>query len=127
MAMKKILVVDDSVINLKMAEKVLKLNEDYKPVLVPSGSRAMKFLSANVPDMILLGVLMPEMDGFAVLAAIQEKPELANVPVVFLTADEDPETAARAKAAGVKAFIKKPFAKQDLLDAVAKYLAEGDN
>ena len=56
-----------------------------------------------------------------------EKPELANVPVVFLTADEDPETAARAKAAGVKAFIKKPFAKQDLLDAVAKYLAEGDN
>ena len=127
MAMKKILVVDDSVINLKMAEKVLKLNEDYKPVLFPSGSRAMKFLSANVPDMILLDVLMPEMDGFAVLAAIQEKPELANVPVVFLTADEDPETAARAKAAGVKAFIKKPFAKQDLLDAVAKYLAEGDN
>ena len=127
MAMKKILVVDDSVINLKMAEKVLKLNEDYKPVLVPSGSRAMKFLSANVPDMILLDVLMPEMDGFAVLAAIQEKPELANVPVVFLTADEDPETAARSKAAGVKAFIKKPFAKQDLLDAVAKYLAEGDN
>ena len=69
--MKKILVVDDNVVNLKFVDKMLKSNEEYKPVLVPSGSKALQFLSKNVPDLILLDILMPEMDGYQVLEEIR--------------------------------------------------------
>ena len=72
--MKKILVVDDNVVNLKFVDKMLKSNEEYKPVLVPSGSKALQFLSKNVPDLILLDILMPEMDGYQVLEEIRKMP-----------------------------------------------------
>ena len=121
MDMKKILVVDDSAINLKMADKVLKENESYKPVLVPSGERAFKFLEKNRPDLILLDIMMPEMDGFEVLERLRADEAAKDIPVVFLTADEEPETRARAEAAGVQDIVGKPFKKEELLSVVAKY------
>ena len=54
--MKKILVVDDNVVNLKVVDKFLKVNEDYKPVLIPNGKKALQFLEKNTPDLILLDV-----------------------------------------------------------------------
>ena len=79
--MKKILVVDDNVVNLKFVDKMLKINEDYKPVLVPSGSKALQFLSKNVPDLILLDILMPDMDGFETYRAVRdfEEDELIEI------------------------------------------------
>lgn len=121
MDMKKILVVDDSAINLKMADKVLKEIEEYKPVLVPSGERAFKFLEKNRPDLILLDIMMPEMDGFEVLERLRADEAAKDIPVVFLTADEEPETRARAEAAGVQDIVGKPFKKEELLSVVAKY------
>ena len=102
LAMKKILVVDDNTINLKLADKILKENPDYKPVMVPSGARALQFLSKNVPDMILLDIMMPDMDGFETLTKIRADERLKEVPVLFLTADTEPETADKVKAAGIK-------------------------
>ncbi len=121
MDMKKILVVDDSAINLKMADKVLKEIEEYKPVLVPSGERAFKFLEKNRPDLILLDIMMPEMDGFEVLERLRADQAAKDIPVVFLTADEEPETRERAEAAGVQDIVMKPFKKEELLSVVAKY------
>lgn len=121
--MKKILIVDDSPINLKMADKTLRENPEYKPVPVPSGSRALKFLEQNKPDLILLDILMPEMDGFELYARLHADPVYTDIPVIFLTADEDPETKARAESLGVKDFLLKPFDKQILLTTVARYLA----
>ena len=97
LAMKKILVVDDNTINLKLADKILKENPDYKPVMVPSGARALQFLSKNVPDMILLDIMMPDMDGFETLTKIRADERLKEVPVLFLTADTEPETADKVK------------------------------
>lgn len=119
---KKILVVDDNIINLKMAERALKGNAAYKVVLVPSGEHALKFLEKNTTDLVLLDILMPDMDGFEVLARLREKPEAADVPVVFLTADEEPATRERAEAAGVKDMVMKPFDKEKLLAVIAGYL-----
>lgn len=119
---KKILVVDDNIINLKMAERALKGNAAYKAVLVPSGEHALKFLENNTPDLVLLDILMPDMDGFEVLARLREKPEAADVPVVFLTADEEPATRERAEATGVKDMVMKPFDKEKLLAVIAGYL-----
>ena len=121
--MKKILVVDDSAINLKLADKILKEVEDYKPVLVPSGARALQYLSKNVPDMIMLDIMMPDMDGFETLAEIKKNDALKGVPVVFLTADTESETVAKAKAAGALELLTKPFKKDELLELVEKHIS----
>ena len=122
MEIKKILVVDDSTINLKMADRVLKEREDCKPVLVPSGERAFKFLEKNRPELILLDIMMPEMAGFEVLERLKGNPETVDIPVVFLTADDEPATRERAEAAGVKDIVMKPFDKEELLGVVASYI-----
>lgn len=124
--MKKILVVDDNTINLKLADKILKEVPDYKPVMVPSGARALQFLSKNVPSMILLDIMMPDMDGFQTLEEIRKNPALADVPVIFLTADTEAETVDKAKEVGAKGLITKPFKKDVLLDLVEKYMPEGE-
>lgn len=124
--MKKILVVDDNTINLKLADKILKEVPDYKPVMVPSGARALQFLSKNVPSMILLDIMMPDMDGFETLAEIRKNPALSDIPVIFLTADTEAETEEKAKEVGAKGLITKPFKKDVLLDLVEKYMPEGE-
>lgn len=124
--MKKILVVDDNTINLKLADKILKEVPDYKPVMVPSGARALQFLSKNVPSMILLDIMMPDMDGFQTLEEIRKNPALADIPVIFLTADTEAETVDKAKEVGAKGLITKPFKKDVLLDLVEKYMPEGE-
>ena len=121
--MKKILVVDDSAINLKLADKILKEVEDYKPVLVPSGARALQYLSKNVPDMIMLDIMMPDMDGFETLAEIKKNDALKGVPVVFLIADTESETVAKAQEAGALELLTKPFKKDELLELVEKHIS----
>lgn len=124
--MKKILVVDDNTINLKLADKILKEVPDYKPIMVPSGARALQFLTKNVPSMILLDIMMPDMDGFETLAEIRKNPALDDVPVLFLTADTETETIEKAKSAGAVDLLTKPFKKDVLLDLVEKYMPEGE-
>ena len=121
--MKKILVVDDNVVNLKFVDKMLKSNEEYKPVLVPSGSKALQFLSKNLPDLILLDILMPEMDGYQVLEEIRKMPKLADVPVLFLTAEEDDSLQDKIRTVGAQGFLLKPFKQETLLNMVGPYLA----
>lgn len=118
--MEKVLVVDDNIINLKMASKILE--EVCKPILVPSGEKALKFLSMNRPALILLDILMPEMDGFATLAKIKENPATADIPVLFLTADNEEATMQRGLEAGVLGFIKKPVTKASMMEAISPYL-----
>ena len=103
-----ILVVDDDVQNLKVASRIL---GDYgvKVSCLANGSDAIKFLAFNKPDLVLLDVHMPGMDGFETLEAMKEKPETAKIPVIFLTADEDGATETRGFRAGAKDFIRKPF------------------
>ncbi len=97
---KKILVVDDNTANLTMANKILSA-AGMRASCVRSGERAIRFLQGNRPDLILLDIHMPEMDGFETLAAIRGNseaqtdfpglPEASKIPVIFLTADDDSE------------------------------------
>ncbi len=119
---KKILVVDDSVVNLKMAGKIIKSRAGWKPVLVPSGHRALLYLQENRADLILLDVMMPDMDGFQFLTALQSENQLAGIPVVMLTGDDDVEIRERSQLAGARDFLHKPFEIQQLLDTIAKYV-----
>ena len=92
--MKTILVVDDDKLNLNNAMEIL--TPVYKVIPVPSGKMALNYLSKNIPDLILLDVLMPEMDGFEVMQQIRANGEWADIPVIFLTADVSPETCEKA-------------------------------
>ena len=82
-----ILLVDDDPGNLKHAQTIL--GEEFRISATTSGKMAVSLLDRIIPDLILLDVNMPEMDGFQTLAAIREKEGGENIPVVFLTADSD--------------------------------------
>lgn len=103
-----ILVIDDDVTNLKIASHILNTAK-MRVSCLKSGEDALKFLRENRPDLILLDVHMPGMDGFETIAAIKENKETADIPVIFLTADDDSNTEARGLESGAMDFLKKPF------------------
>lgn len=105
--MKSILVVDDDKLNLSTARKVL--SEDYKVIPVVRGEQALSYLQNGSCDIILLDINMPDMDGFQVLEKIREMERCKNIPVIFLTADDDTETETRCFREGAIDFIAKPF------------------
>lgn len=105
--MKSILVVDDDKLNLSTARKVL--SEDYKVIPVVRGEQALSYLQNESCDIILLDINMPDMDGFQVLEKIREMERCKNIPVIFLTADDDTETETRCFKEGAIDFIAKPF------------------
>lgn len=101
--MRRVLVLDDSSMNLKMAERALQ--DVCKPILVPSGRLALKYLENNDADLILLDVLMPEMDGFETMDKLKANAKTASIPVVFLTADTDEDTRKRGNEKGALGYI----------------------
>lgn len=114
-----ILVVDDDPNNLKAASHILVKN-GMRASCVRSGADALRFLNggARRPDLILLDIHMPGMDGFETLKKIQEDPNTASIPVVFLTADEEIDAETRGLEAGALDFVKKPFVPEVLLTRV---------
>ncbi len=109
-----ILVVDDDTANLKMASRILS-TEKVRVSCLKSGEAAIKFLQGNRPDLILLDIHMPGMDGFETIAAVRENEETSAIPVIFLTADDDSSAETRGLEAGAMDFIKKPFVPEVLL------------
>lgn len=109
-----ILVVDDDTANLKMASRILSA-EKMRVSCLKSGEDAVKFLQGNRPDLILLDIHMPGIDGFETIAAIRECKGASDIPVIFLTADDDSDAEAKGLKAGAMDFIKKPFVPEVLL------------
>lgn len=115
-----LLIVDDDKINLSTAKKAL--SGGYKITAVTSGEQAMRFLQNNTCDLILLDINMPEMDGFEVMAKIREDPSLADIPIIFLTADSDPQVESRCLKEGAMDFITKPFVQNVMLSRISHAL-----
>ena len=104
-----IAVVDDDPLNLKIAERILTKN-NMKVSLLNSGKELLTFVKSNKPDLILLDVKMSEMDGFETMARLRaESSEISEIPVIFLTANDDESFEARGLSLGAMDFIKKPF------------------
>ena len=118
--MKSILVVDDDKLNLASARMVL--CEQYKVILVTKGSQALDFLHKDSCDMILLDINMPEMDGFEVLHAIREIEQCKDIPVIFLTADNETVTETRCFKEGAIDFIAKPFVPEVMRSRISRAL-----
>ena len=120
MNMKKLLVVDDDKINLAIARKVL--GDTYRVILVTNGTQALTYLGQETCDLILLDINMPEMDGFELLGKIRELETCRNIPVIFLTADNDTETEIRCFREGAIDFIAKPFVPEVMRSRIGRAL-----
>lgn len=115
-----ILVVDDDKANLMIAQRLL--TEEYRVAAVNSGELAMRYLGKNTPDLILLDIQMPEMDGFEVMRRIQEDSDWCRIPVIFLTADRSEQTEEACFKMGAVDYIGKPFVPAIMLQRVRRTL-----
>ncbi len=117
---KHILLVDDNVASLKYAENIL--GEHYNVTCLTSGTHALRFLSKYTPDLILLDINMPEMDGFDIMKTLRSNQSLCSIPVIFLTSQSDPQTEESALSLGVLDFIAKPMVAQTALSRIRMHL-----
>ena len=117
---KHILIVDDVTTNLKLAADVLK--DNYQLSMAKSGAQALEFLKKARPDLILLDVRMPGMDGYETLEHIKANTETSNIPVVFLTVDDQRESEIKGLKMGAMDFILKPFEPEIMLSRIEKIL-----
>ena len=113
----RILVVDDQPANLRAVSTLL-TRHGYEVLTAGNGEDALALAIASVPDLLLLDMMMPGMDGFELLAQIEQRPELYRLPVVFLTAAQDRELLLRAFDAGAVDYVTKPFMPEELLARV---------
>lgn len=102
----KILVVDDQPVNIQIIHQML--NADYQIFMATSGAQAITLCQNNPPDLILLDVVMPELDGFATCRLLKQQPELAHIPVIFVTGMQSQEDETLCWEAGGADFVIKP-------------------
>lgn len=118
--MKTIFVVDDNDTNLMAVKKAL--GGTYKTYAVPSAEKMFRLLEKITPDLILLDVEMPEMDGFEAMERLKADSAFCYIPVIFLTARHDVETEIRGLEIGALDFINKPFAAPVLIKRIKMHI-----
>ena len=123
---KMIVAVDDCNVILKMLQNVLE-QEGYEVRPFTSGTRALQFLKKKeeVPDLIILDIEMPEINGYKLLAQIKEVKHLKDVPVIFLTANKEKNQVIKAVADGAKDYVIKPIDKDVLIRKLYMLLGNG--
>jgi len=110
---KTILVVDDEQDILNLVGKILS-REEYDLLLAKAGQAMFEFLRTAKPDMILLDVMMPGIDGYEICRQLKSNPETASIPVMFLTVLTNPKDVKHAFTLGASAYLTKPFDPSDL-------------
>jgi len=123
---KKILVVDDDKDDLKMISMILE-PEGYEVVTAENGVEALEKVEAENPDLVLLDVMMPELDGFAACAKLKSAPESQGIPVILLTGVAKYITKSKYPIDGVlraqaEEYLEKPLEPEELLKVVAAHI-----
>ncbi|MBD2339290.1 hybrid sensor histidine kinase/response regulator [Calothrix sp. FACHB-156] len=109
-----ILIVDDMVANLEVVSQILE-DEGYDIATAINGDRALKLVNNHPPDLILLDVQMPGIDGFETCQRLKENPQTATIPIIFMTALSDTESKVKGFDFGAVDYITKPFQEKELL------------
>jgi len=121
----KILVVDDSGYMRKLLESRLKAN-NYQVILAEDGKEALSKTESEKPDLVLLDLSMPKMDGFQIAEKLRSHASTRSIPIIFVTARGQEEEIFKAtKELDAAAYIIKPFRSEILLDEIKKALEHG--
>src|ERR1700745_3299563 len=119
--MKKILVIEDEPEMRRNLTTVLRL-EKFRPLPAENGRIGVELAKKEKPDLILCDVMMPELDGYGVIATLRADPETAAIPFIFLTAKGEKPDIRAGMNLGADDYLTKPVAKADLLDAIRSRL-----
>ncbi len=117
-----ILVVDDTRDNLRVLDAIL-TNAGYEVCLFRSARMALHSLELNKPDLILLDICMPEMDGFTLCENMKSMPDCSSIPVLFISALNDVKDKVKAFSAGGVDYITKPFQAEEVLARVKTHVS----
>ncbi|MBF0169835.1 MAG: response regulator [Nitrospinae bacterium] len=120
---KRLLLVDDEeIVRILLAEYLTGL--DLEIMEADNGKSALKaMLEQGRPDVIVSDIMMPDMDGLTFLSKTRNDPTMAHIPFMVITADDQPETRAKAMALGADDFVLKPLAQEAFVDMVKKFVA----
>lgn len=116
----RLLVVDDDRMNLMIAERMLCVR--YEVHAESSGRDALEYLKKNTPDLILLDLHMPEMNGLEVMEKMRAMESVSDIPVIFLTADNERKTEVQLFKAGAMDYIQKPFSADVVIRRISRIL-----
>ena len=121
-----ILIIDDNQSSLFLVRSMLE-DEGYNTLTANSGELALASLEDNIPDLILLDIMMPRMDGFEVCKHIKQKENLVEIPLIFLTALTKVDDKLKGFQLGAVDYISKPFQKEELIARIKTHLALREN
>jgi CheY-like chemotaxis protein len=117
----RVLACDDDPVILRLLQVNLEL-EGYDVLLAHNGEEAVEVATAEHPDLVLLDVMMPRLDGYQAVQRLKQNPATRDIPVIFLSARAQLADIERGKASGANAYMTKPFDPDDLLATVAQTL-----
>lgn len=118
-----VLAVDDVPLNLILVEKILQ-RYNFKVKKANGGQEALDMIAAEKPSLVLLDLMMPNVDGFDVLAVLSKSEETSNIPVVILSALNSESDIEKALSNGAKDFVTKPILMDKLLNCILRTLGE---
>lgn len=124
----KVVVAEDHIANREIISETL-LAAGYEPIVVAEGNAAVAIIRQEIPDLIILDVNMPGLDGFEVCGIVKGDPATAQIPIIMLTAQTDIQSRVRGLGLGADDYVSKPFSPQELLarvDARLRTKAETD-
>ncbi len=121
----RILCVEDNPQNMRLVRKILQ-HQNFEVIEAPDGLTGVDLAHKEMPDLILMDINLPDIDGLEATARIKANPELQSIPVVALTANAMYGDEERALAAGCDGYISKPVSRAKLIEQVIHYLNMAD-
>lgn len=125
MRKKRVLLVEDNASNRDLFIEIIKLRDQYELYIAEDGIKALELLENFKPDIILMDIHMPELDGLAVTKTIKSIPDLSHIPIVALSALAMKKDIQAALDAGCIGYITKPVRIKNFLDQLDHYTEEG--
>jgi len=119
----KILIVDDEP-NIVVPLQFLMERNGYETAVAQSGEEALEAISKEKPDLVLLDIMLPGIDGFEVCEIVKLKPEWKHIKIIFLTAKGRDVDIAKGMVLGADEYIAKPFSNQQIVESVQRLLEE---
>lgn len=120
MTVKKVLCVDDAAADLTVIQKIVN-NANVAVITATGGKEALAKARSESPDLIFLDIIMPDIDGFAVMRELQKDPATKDIPVVFVSSKSQKADQLWAKMQGGKGFVPKPATQEAVMDAMNKF------